>query len=151
MLNWFHRKLASGIRGPDYTGGRFAKYAAPDNLGKLFYGTERLEKEIYLLVGCTLVKVKLEALKREGFSEYAGFRCNILEIDGVPVSLKDREDSAESFGSRDHAPDAKEQQDVLGRALENLGICGKIAQVTESYVLGHLKVLKLRQRVGERS
>lgn len=104
------------------------------------------EKEIYLLAESILVKVKLKASKNDG----ANFRCQVLEIDGVPVSPKDQEYNEESFGARDLTPNAEEQLDVLRHALENFGIRGKISQVTESYVFGHLKVLKLRKRVGER-
>ena len=150
MLNWFRRKNpASYIKGHG-AGGHFAKYAPPDNRNKLLSSTERMEKEIYLLVGPTLVKMKLEALKREGMNSYMGFKMLMLEIDGFPVPPKDQKETAESFESRNHAPSTEEQQALLRSTLENFGIRGKISQVTESYVLGHLKVLKLRERVWER-
>lgn len=147
-LDWIRKKTPFG-KTKIYNGGCPQEHTPLENTERWFYDTERMEKEMYLLVDCALAKIKLEALKREGPGEYASFKASVLEVNGLTVSRQEREEKAESFRSRDHAPSPEEQQDVLCRALDNFGIHGKISKVTESYALGHLKVLELRRRIGK--
>lgn len=133
--------------------------------------TERAEKEFYFLVGGVLVKTKLEGMRREKVDastrftpllgvpcgrvrldcgQVMGFTCRVLEIDGVSISADEQEEKLVSFESVERSPTRGDQYQVIVQALEKFGLNQGPVQVSEAYVSGHLKVLALRQRVGER-
>lgn len=108
--------------------------------------TQHADKEMYFLVGSILAKVKIHATKRENFGWYVSFFCAVMEIDGVAVSQEEQDAKKEVFRSDEEYPSVEEQQQVLTRALEKFGLRGRIAQVSDDYVEGHLRALALQQR-----
>lgn len=107
--------------------------------------TERQEKEMDLLVGQVLVRVKFEAAYREEGGAYAMLKCMVIQIDGQEVEKKEQETKSAVFESK-QTPTTEEQTDVFQQALENWGIRGKAVPVTEKYVAGHLRLVALRKR-----
>ncbi len=108
--------------------------------------TERRDKEIDLLVGQVLARVKIEAAYREekGFT-YAMLKCMIIRIDDNEVPEKEQEEKAVKFESKE-PPTADEQASVFRQALENWNIRGNAVAVTEKYVAGHRRLVALRKR-----
>lgn len=103
---------------------------------------ERQEKMLYLLVGSVLVKVKFEGAKG---SDYARLICTVMEVDGAPVPAEQW--APATFESRE-SPTPEEQQEVLRSALEKCGVSfGTITMVSDRYVEGHLKKVRLRERI----
>lgn len=138
----------------DYSGNSYrrpwayARYGLPSSSPDYFWGKlfsaflEREEKTLYLLMGAVLVKVKFEGEKG---SSYAGLACTVMERDGAEVPLEQR--ASASFEGRE-SPTPEEQQEVLRSALEKAGVpFGAITIVSDKYVEGHLKMVRLQQRI----
>ena len=104
---------------------------------------EHKEKALYLLVGLTLVRVKFEGA--EGSDYYARLTCTVTEVDGTPIP-SERLASA-MFEARER-PTPEQQQAVLRSALEKCGIpFAAMTMVSDKYVEGHLKRVRLEQRI----
>lgn len=108
--------------------------------------TERIEKEIYLLAGETLVKIKLTAEKNETRGA-TGFSCAVVEIEGKKISDEEQQDKIAKIKLRGGPPTAEEQIKAVKEALGYWQIFNPPARVSQSYVESHLKQLALKQRI----
>ena len=111
--------------------------------------TERKEKEVDLLVGRVLVRVKIEAALREDLTDYAMLTCMVIRIDDQEINKEEREAKAATFESKER-PTNEEQAAVFRQALENWGLGGKMVMVTEKYIAGHLRLIALKKRSQQR-
>ncbi|OHA04228.1 MAG: hypothetical protein A3J58_03320 [Candidatus Sungbacteria bacterium RIFCSPHIGHO2_02_FULL_52_23] len=119
-------------------------YPSPDYYWGKFFDAflEHQEKTLYLLVGPVLVRVKFEGAKG---SDYARLTCTVMDVNGVPVPAEQLA-PATFEGLEDPTP--KEEQEVLNAALEKCGVAlGAIMMVSDKYVEGHLKGIRLRERI----
>lgn len=107
--------------------------------------TERQEKEIDVLVGKVLVRVRFEAAYRDERDSYAMLKCMITKIDDEEIGEKEQKEKAAIFESRE-TPTVDEQSGVFRQALQNWGIHGNAVAVTEKYVAGHLRLIALKKR-----
>ncbi len=108
--------------------------------------TERVSKELFLRAGPTLVKISIEAARRERYGFYTSFFCKILEINGVPV-----DEHGHAHGSEaEEQPSAEEQRHIIAEALEAHGVAAEhVAVVSESYAQEYRRVvLTLQARLA---
>lgn len=110
--------------------------------------TERVEKEMYLLAGETLVKIKLTAEKNETHGT-TGFSCAVVEIEGKKISDEEQQGKIAKIKLRGGPPMAEEQIKVVKEALGYWQIFDPPVRVSQSYVESHLKQLALKQRIKE--
>lgn len=109
---------------------------------------KREEKSFYFLVGDMLVKVLLLAKKYDITARgYISYR--VVEIDGKIIPEQTSEENKQEIEIQvGESPDPKEQERMFRTALEAFGIRGRIIPVSDSYVTGHLKRLKLLARIA---
>src|SRR3989344_5169260 len=88
--------------------------------------TERVEKEIYLLAGETLVKIKLTAEKNETRGAI-GFSCAVVEIEGKKISGEEQQDKIVKIKLRGGPP----------------------TRVSQSYADSHLKAIHLKEKLNK--
>src|SRR3990167_7196803 len=91
--------------------------------------TERVEKEIYLLAGETLVKIKLTAEKNETRGAI-GFSCAVVEIEGKKIS-------------------GEEQKKAVKEALGHWQIFEPPTRVSQGYADSHLKAIHLKEKLNK--
>ena len=80
--------------------------------------TERQEKELDLLVGKVLVRVRFEAAYRDERDSYAMLKCMVIKIDDEEIGEKEQKEKAAIFESQ-KMPTGDEQSGVFRQALEN--------------------------------
>lgn len=117
--------------------------------------TTEAQEIVYALVGKRLVQLKMEGRVRNSDKSpnipfHASFKCSVLEIDGEIVPEKEREEKAQRFESSSNIPETFERYRVFLKSLESFGIHGTPITVSDDYVDGHLKIVRLRQRLLER-
>ena len=111
------------------------------NAFTLLFGEER-EKKKHLLVGTALVHVQIRAM---AFATEHGLSCTILEIDGEEIPGPKRKENKAIFYYMD-PPSPEEQMNVLQKALAKYSLSGNIVPVSEKFVRGHLKAVRLKKR-----
>ncbi len=110
------------------------------------FSRQEQEKTLDLLVGGILVKVHLLAIKDDK-SEYGTITCKVTEIDGVSVSAKEQEEKMQVMPLY-AAPTPQQQMTILSDALEQFGLKGQPIPVSDEYVRGHLRVLRIRNKLA---
>ena len=110
--------------------------------------TERVEKEIYLLAGETLVKIKLTAEKNETRGAI-GFSCAVVEIEGKKISGEEQQDKIVKIKLRGGPPTAEEQIKAVKEALGYWQIFDTPTRVSQSYADSHLKAIHLKEKLNK--
>lgn len=110
------------------------------------FKTETAEKELYLVAGPALVKIKLTAEKNESRGVSA-ISCTVTEIEGTEVPPEQQRERAERVRTHGRPPTEQEQMEALAKALQRWEFYDPPRRVSQSYVEGHLKAARLRQRI----
>lgn len=110
--------------------------------------TKKTEKEVYIMVGPTLVKVLVEATQNESFGK-ANMFCRVLEIDGQEVPLQEQEQRSANIRRFNNAvPTQEEQMNLLFETLGKYKIQGRPALVSDDYARSHIRMLEMKKRLA---
>lgn len=110
--------------------------------------TERVEKEIYLLAGETLVKIKLTAEKNEARG-MAGLSCVAVEIDGKQIPAEAQKGKNAKIEIKGRPPTAEEQIKAVKEALGYWQIFDTPTRVSQGYADSHLKAIHLKEKLNK--
>lgn len=117
----------------------------PEDIFSLFRREEK-NKTINLLVGDTVVKIQLIAVK-DDYNEIGTISCKVLEINGDPVSQEEQDEKMKKL-NLEEAPTLQQQKKLLLDTLEKFGLFGNPLVVSDDYVRGHLRVRRINARLG---
>lgn len=120
----------------------------------LDFSSKKSEKELYLLFGSkdsekypVLVKMRLESLQQDFYNRLV---CMVVEIDGNALSAEQIQKRAVILEKKD-PPTKGEQWRALMETLENNTIAGTPVLVTERYVEGHMRLVRMRRETQRNS
>ncbi len=122
-----------------------------------FYGEffedkdKKVNKEVFFSVGSNIVKVKVEASRRDGFVKHASLVCTVLEVNGVTVPVNDSAELAEKIAVTESSSISQEKCfGAIRDALANFGLQGQIKPVSEEMARGQIRVALIRKRINSK-